>query len=250
LKIGVVCEGPTDFPSIKAFVGSCLAARGVTAEFRQLFPDRDKTRQVGGWGNVLNWTRKYPPPIRVQQFFGGGLFGANLSSDVLDAIIFHLDTDVLDDPAFQKFVLTELDVTVVSKNVPAERASQIVSVLEAALGLSSLTARDRARHVIAPAVEATETWCVAAFYPGLCNAENLRGSSLINKFMIALEKSESRNPEANYQTCSKDLLRRERFCDTHSVNHQRIYDSCSHFRHIIQSLLDQQLQILDRTFDI
>jgi hypothetical protein len=104
MEIGVVCEGPTDFPAIVHFFKHALEQKNITAQFRYLHPDMDKTRPDGGWGAVLLWLKNNPPTSRIQKYFGGGLFQGPLNVDPLDAIVIHLDADVLPDKSFINYV--------------------------------------------------------------------------------------------------------------------------------------------------
>jgi hypothetical protein len=92
-----------------------------------------------------------------------------------------------------------------------------------------MTAADVARHVPVPAVEASETWCVAAFNAKRQDYEVLRGVDLANAFMAALEKSEGRNPQANYMNVDKNLARRKNFCVKHASGSNRVIADCAHF---------------------
>ena len=58
MRVGVVCEGATDFVAIDAFFGQSLADHGIEAEFVPIQPEKDKTSPEGGWGNVLHWLQK------------------------------------------------------------------------------------------------------------------------------------------------------------------------------------------------
>lgn len=229
MRIGVVCEGPTDYPSIEHFVGSALKSLGIDATFRALFPDMDRTRPEGGWAQVLTWLRKYPPETRIQQYFSGGLFGGSLAFEPLDAILFQLDTDVLDDDSFCNFVKKHYSITVASPLSPPDRAAEITKTLSAALRCEELTHADAAKHVIFPAVESTEAWCVAIFTAKPSNSELLKNEQLTNAFMRALESSESKDPEDQYFNVDKTLHRREKFCQIHSHNSDRIMINCEQF---------------------
>jgi len=236
MRIGVICEGPTDYPAIVNFLGNSLKNAGIIGKFRALFPEMDKTRPEGGWGNVLLWLEKYPPETRVQMFFSGGLFGGNLAADTLDAIIIHLDTDILDDASFCTYAVKKLGCDVSSSQNPDERAGQIKLVLAKALQIEKMTDADVSKHVIIPAVESTEAWCVAAFNSLPINAELLRGLDLTNAFMRALEASESKAPQENYSNIDKSLARRNRFCAKHAANSDRIIKDCQQFANILQHL--------------
>jgi hypothetical protein len=229
MHIGVVCEGPTDYPAISCFFGEALRARDIEATFKALFPEMDRTRPDGGWANVLLWLKNNPPAKRIQQYFGGGLFGGNLSGDRFDAIIIHLDTDVIEHESFVAFVRESYNHDVSIGGDCDARAAEISAVIEIAADFNSMTQRDQVRHVPTPAVESTENWCVAAFHGQPENFELIRGDELTNRFMAALEKSESRSPQDRYTNVDKDHDRRTRFCERHANGASRIVSGCRQF---------------------
>jgi hypothetical protein len=237
MKIGVVCEGPTDYPAIAFFFTHALQVRGIEAEFQLLYPELDQTRPTGGWSNVLLWLQNNPPSSRIQRYFGGGLFGGALAVERLDAIIIHLDVDVLPDFSFINFVKSNYGYDASDSKNPADRAKQITDIISLSARIEEMTVADRNRHVPAPAVESTETWCVAAFTAQPQNLEVLRGASLTNSFMTALERSEGRVPQASYQNVDKNVQRRQRFCETHATGSPRIINGCQHFTSALEKLL-------------
>ena len=59
MRIGVVCEGPTDAHAIVCFLQASLTHRGITPDFIPIQPDTDNTRPLdGGWGAVFLWLKK------------------------------------------------------------------------------------------------------------------------------------------------------------------------------------------------
>jgi hypothetical protein len=237
MKIGVVCEGPTDYPAIVQFFRHALLERNIEAEFRSLFPDMDKTRPTGGWANVLLWLQNNPPSSRIKRYFQGGLFGGALAAEQLDAIVIHLDADVLPDNSFKIFVKKTYGFDVADADDPAGRGTQITNIINIAASFDDMTNVDRAKHVSAPAVESTETWCVAAFTVPPTDFENLRGAQLSHAFMTALERSEGREPQDVYENVDKNPLRRERFCETHAAGSSRIINGCQHFSSALENLV-------------
>jgi hypothetical protein len=236
MKIGVVCEGPTDYPAIVQFFHHALLERSIEAKFCSLFPDMDKSRPTAGWANVLLWLQNNPPSSRIQRYFGGGLFGGALAAEQLDAILIHLDADILPDDSFINFVKNKYDFSVVDADDPVDRGSQITNIIDIAAGNDSMTNVDRAKHVAAPAVESTESWCVAAFTVPPTEFEKLRGAQLTHSFMTALERSEGREPQDIYKNIDKNLRRRERFCETHAAGSARIIHGCQHFSRALAKL--------------
>ena len=198
MRIGVVCVGQTDFIAIEAFLGHSLAQRGITAEFEAIQPEMDKSSAVGGWANVLLWLGNNPPKARVPNLFGGGLFGGNLARPPLDCLLIHLDTDILGDNSFKKFIKNQFGYDASSPKGPIERGQETSDILKLAWREQDMTDADKNRHVPAVSVESTENWCVAAFSARADNFELLSGQCLVDHFMTALEISEGRHPNTPY----------------------------------------------------
>lgn len=237
INIGVICEGPTDYPAIVHFLGAALQAEGIKSSFRPLFPDMDNTRPIGGWANVFSWLKKYPPEARIQRFFSGGLFGGDLKSELLDAIIIQLDADVLDDSSFKNYIEEHFNITLLKMSEPNDRADQIKVVLLSAARIREMANIDVERHILLPAVESTESWCVSAFSAQPIESNRLSGIALTNAFMKALEVSESKIPNETYKNCDKSSSRREKFCLKHKDGHNRISRDSPQFLSALQQVM-------------
>ena len=48
MRVGVVCEGPTDFFAIESFFGHALKNDQIDAEFERIQPTLDNTNPEGG----------------------------------------------------------------------------------------------------------------------------------------------------------------------------------------------------------
>lgn len=236
MKIGVICEGPSDFPAFEFFLTEALIDRGLDVEIVRLFPDLDNTLPEAGWGNVLNWLKKNSADFRIQKYFGGGLFGGGLANEVFDALIVHLDADVLADGSFSTFIRREFDIEVVDSQEPSGRAKQLLNILSVACELPSMSNGDRAKHILVPAVDATETWCVAAFNNMQREWEKMRGQDLTNEFMRCLERSESRPFQESYAEADKNRVRRSKFCKQHRGNANRIVATCGQFAQMVDNV--------------
>ena len=236
MRIGVVCEGPTDFPAIQSFLGDSLGRQGIRAEFDPLQPAADNTQ--GGWGPVLSWLEGHPPASRIREYFGGGLFSEELASPQFDVLLIHLDSDILGDASFETHLKRRHQYTVKNPGTPAGRAKEISSIIAHVGQFSSMTKVDRDRHVPAPAVESTETWCVAAFATRKQNFERLSGQPLIDAFMSALEGSEERQPQTSYgKEAKKSVRRRKRYCERLAGQSSRVISGCPQFGKIHQALI-------------
>ena len=239
MRIGVVCEGATDFVAIDAFFGQSLADHGIEAEFVPIQPEKDKTSPEGGWGNVLHWLQKKTPAARKQEFFNGGLFADDFAQPPFDCLLIHLDTDILGNTSFKKFIKKAFGYNAIEPEPgePTERAREVSDILRLVWQDEDMTKVDQERHVPAVAVESTENWCVAAFSARPENFEALSREDLANRFMSALERSERRDPKTGYKKIDKSPKRREKFRKTHKGNYQRIASGCHHFQLILDRLL-------------
>lgn len=229
MRIGVVCEGPTDFYAITHFIGGWLDVQGVNSTMVAIQPDMDNSRPEGGWANVFTWLNKNNAQSRVIRFFGAGLFRGALGSEPLDAIIIQVDTDILDDKGFSNYINETYGYTVNRPVDPVGRRVEMQRVIELACDFASITEVDVNRHIIAPAVENTETWCIASFYPAENQCESISPIGVITPFMVALERSEGRQPKAGYINVDKDCDRREAFCRAFRSQAGRVYEKCAAF---------------------
>lgn len=237
MRVGVVCEGPTDFFAIRSFFGHALEVdTGVQPEFIALQPEVDCTNPEAGWGNVLLWLQRNSPKIRIQQYFAGGLFGGGLATPPLDALLIQLDSDILGEHVFTDYVQNTYGFQLGNPQLGAARANQIRAVLELACRFPEMTQADIDRHVIAPAVESTESWCIAAFTTPTPDCELLSGQSLVDAFMAALERSEGREPTLPYAKIDKNIKRRLAFCEKHANGSRRVRNGCQHFETAYQQL--------------
>ena len=236
MRVGVVCEGPTDWHAIVCFLGTSLTARGIAPVFIDIQPETDRTNPPeGGWGAVLNWLRNNPPESRVDAYFDRGLFGGRLSAKRCDVMVFQMDADILSDRSFQHWVTGNLGYEVVDSGDPMQRGSEIRSIIEIAGDFVELSIRASQRHIPAPAVESTETWCVAAFRVLCGDPEVLRGPDLCLEFMTALHRSENR-PVQQFAHIDKQPNRRRRYCEKHSAGFERLEAQCLHYRELVDSI--------------
>lgn len=237
MRIGVVCEGPTDFVAIQSFIGHALEDKVLTPEFIAIQPTMDNTSPKAGWGNVLLWLNSNPPASRISRYFGGGLFADDLAFEPLDCFLIQIDTDVIENASFVNFARNTYGIAVVAREQPEDRAQQIERVLTAALRNNEMTDADIRRHVAALAVESTEAWCVAAHKATGENTETMKGQDLTDSFMSALALSEGRPATPPYGTINKEIDRRQRLCDSLRARSARVCRSCTHFNRAVTALL-------------
>ncbi len=237
MKIGVICEGPTDFHAIKLFMEPALAAAEIEATIFDIHPEMDRTGPEGGWAKVEAWLKRNPPPARVSRYFDGGMFGT-LSAKACDVLIIQMDADILDEPGFRTFMNRTYEFAVPDADDPEQRGAAIYEILTLWSAVNALTETDRRRHIFAPAVESTEAWCVAAYDRRHTEPERLRDRKLVQAFMTVLEESENHPPKGNYSIADKDVTRRERFCRRHAVGHTRVAELCPHFNPAVAAIAE------------
>lgn len=228
MRVGIVCEGPTDFFAIRHFIGSALSAEGIGCEIIGVQPAMDNTRPVGGWVNVLSWLENNTPEVRALTYFGSGLFVTSPRS--CDALLFQMDSDILECELFKKYVSEKFGYDVSAPTGAHDRAEEIRNILKIAARFPDMTEADANKHVLSPAVESTENWCVAAFTMPTKDFETLSGQALIDAFMSALQRFEGDVPNPPYAKIDKSKKRREKFCSAHSGFHARVADGCPQFR--------------------
>lgn len=217
MRVGVVCEGVTDFLAIREFMGAELERRGVEVEFLQLQPHPDNTDD-GGWTRVFFWLKENSPRARALQYFGAGLFEGGLDTSVCDLLVIQMDSDIFEGREFAGYMANEGKEFTVHE-APDARSEEVKRLLREAAVLGDLNEIDASRHIFMPAVESSEAWCVAAFERLTYDPEELRGQRLWNAFGICLMKSEGKTniPEL-FGEPDKDKKRRERFCKTHRAS--------------------------------
>ena len=237
MRIGVICEGLTDFHAISSFLGDSLTRQKIQPVFVDIQPILDTTQSKGGWGNVLSWLQDNPPDYRIPRYLSDGLFADDLLSKPLDCLLIHLDSDILNDQAFRIYVNREYGYSIGKVSTPLQRAKEIRAVISHAARFGDMTKAVIKMHVLAPAVESTETWCVAAFVKRKQNFELLFGQKLINEFMSALEKSENQQLKSSYSKMNKSQRRRKRYCKKLASQSNYIINGCPQFQKIYQDLL-------------
>ena len=237
VRIGIVCEGPTDVHAIVYFLGASLKNRRITPAFVHIQPEKDKTRP-GGWSAVLNWLRNNPPKLRTSNYLGGGLFAGGLSAKQCDVLLFQIDADIIDDRGFRNWTRKTLGYQVKNSRGSIQRGNEVRMIIEKAGNFIQLSQDESKRHIPAPAVESTEAWCVAAYGRFAGDPEQLNGSDLCQEFMTALHLSEGRRLQP-FREVNKDRDRRRRFCEKHAGGFWRVEKRCRHYRELVESVASQ-----------
>ena len=146
-----------------------------------------------------------------------------------------MDADILSDDTFGSWAERRLGYTVANDVDPIQRGNEIRTVIGMRGAFGTLSAIDRGRHIAAPAVESTETWCVACFH--MCHGDpaRLREQDLCDEFMTALHRSE-RRPIQPFSKIDKSPKRRHRFCADNSAGYFRLERQCLHYRRLVERL--------------
>lgn len=217
MRIGVVCEGPTDEPAITNFLRASLKGQGIESVFVPIQPESDRTKPSdGGWHAVLNWLRKNPPKSRIKNYLSGGLFDDGLSAKRCNVLVFQIDSDILSECGFQNWTRNNLGYDVTDSSDPIQRGNEIRSIIGIAGKFEELSDDESTRHIPAPAVESTEAWCVAVYGMFSGDHERLKGLDLCREFMTALHRSEDRDLQP-FTQINKTPGRRSRFCKKHAA---------------------------------
>ena len=233
MRVGIVSEGRTDVHAITCFLGASLETRGVEALFVNLQPDMDRTNPRGGWPMVFRWLEENPGLVRMESYIRGGLFAGELSSRQCDVIVFHVDADVLSDEGFRNYMRNQYGLEIVEPTEPRERGELVEGIVENACNLDKLSDSEKDCHIVAVAVESTETWCIASFGRRRSDPEKLSGQSLCEEFMTVLHRSEGR-PMRPFVQINKSERRRKRFCLKHASGFGNLEAQCFHYRRLVE----------------
>lgn len=232
MKIGVVCEGATDFFAIKHYVGAALSKSNVSSEFVALQPNPDNT-SGGGWPQVLTWLERNPPKQRLP-LFSKGLFENSSRLSGLDILLIQLDTDILPEDGFHSFV-RDRGLTVGPAISIMDKAAEISKVLLHFAKISELDHTMQAKHIAAPIAEASEAWCVAADSEFMGDPETLSGQSLTDQFGATLARF-SKNPvKPSYARVNKTIKTRDQYCEKTAEN-VHLVGRCSLFKSLLAQL--------------
>ena len=235
MRIGVVCEGPTDFLAISTFLAHSLINRGVDADFVDVQPELDVTsaNSGGGWANALSWLQANPLAARRSAYLGPGLFGGSLAAKRCDYLLIQIDSDVLDDVGFKNYVSSRIIHALAATLKPAERYLEAQLILLEFSGFKDITEALSERHFISPVVENSETWCAAARAPDIFNIEALDKVSIASELNIRLSAFEAGTPRAG---TLKNVMRRKGYCDGHAAEFERVEAFCPHYLVLVEMI--------------
>ncbi len=167
LVIGLVAEGVTDLDFLQLSIEQTLRDHGFEGalSFRHIQPELDATSGKhgdGSWSRVHQWCIAHPPDARRLSIFQP-LFAGRAP---LDALVVHLDGDVLDEyKPHVKVALPKKPWT------PAKRADFVEAALNEWLWPGAQE-RDE-NHILAVMVRALESWLLAAYDRNLLAPEDM-----------------------------------------------------------------------------
>lgn len=232
MKVGIICEGMTDFHAINYYVSAALQRKGLSVEFVALQPTPDNTSS-GGWGNVFSWFENNPPSAR-EPLFGRGLFANSKKLSGLDSILIHLDTDILPEKSFLNFLKIRNFNIRISTNLN-ERSSELSRLIAHFANLDQCAEGIAAKHIAAPIAESSEAWCIAVNPEFTGSAEELSGQALIDAFGASLARFNQIPPKATYMAINKNTKSRERYCKETASEVARL-KSCTLFVSLVDKL--------------
>lgn len=211
MRIGVVCEGQTDFLAIKIFLEREFVGLGKSVIFDMIQPAYDNSLP-SGWPQVLLWLENNELPFRSALYLkGDSLFAVEDDDAKYDALLFQIDSDIIGEASFEAFVKKRSILYTPPLN-NFGRGNAIRHVLLSISGHASDAVSLRHKEVMALIVESSEAWVLAAENIAN-NPEELIGQPLINEFGALVARSSGQAPKADYSSINKTTKTRERICN-------------------------------------
>lgn len=228
LRIGLICEGVTDYVIFEKLVGDIARKAGTPVSFKRFHPAQDATSgrvESGGWLTVFQWCIRNTPERRRSIFNVGSLFQAAVAP--CDMLLIHLDTDIC-----ERLAGSELEVL---QHVPPNdydltsaigRGNFIRAVIAHWLQLHTVDEAFRAKHIPAPAVECSEAWLIASRVD-VVSPENDR--TIMERFIkIVCDTLRQREPETT-SSFKKTSNRYGRFIQRSEPDAILVRQKCHHF---------------------
>jgi hypothetical protein len=230
VDIGVVAEGKTDQLVIKELVNIYFKTQEILCQinFKSEQPTADNT-SGGGWRSVHQWCLNNTAVERKARYFEGGLFESDNTR--CDALLIHLDSDIC-----EQILLSESSAcTELKLEDPVERGNYIKRNLD-----KWLWSTDVDRHgwyIIAPAVEAIESWLVAGLSDEInCNPES-KSIQEITKLLAELYYFKIDKPlPKDIKALRKTEEQYRKILDIAHVNIGKIVDTCPHFKELVEEV--------------
>ncbi len=228
VNIGVVAEGVTDQVVIEELVSAAVEHADIA--LIKVQPTVDRTSmpgdQEGGWRQVYKWCLGYPPDLRRQMIFGGGLFAT--SEPDFQLLLVHLDADLCDDIEFIR--QSPIDATNFDLKTSIGRGGFIKETLKGWLWQDQTELlNDLNWTVLAPAVEKTETWLVAAFEV----ADNPEEMINVDCELLKIYQKISGNRQRNQKAVRKKPEIYRKIAQVAKDNISSVTNNCPHFAEII-----------------
>jgi hypothetical protein len=156
LRIGLVCEGPTDTIVLSAAIASLLGRRDFVLTQLQPLGSVAFGQTGAGWVGVYNWCRQ-----AVDQ--ASGSVGDNPLFDTYDLLLVHLDADVADKTyASGNIVTAATDLPCAMPcPPPSDTTNNLREVLLSWLGEPATPPQT----ILCTPSKSTEAWVLAALYP-------------------------------------------------------------------------------------
>jgi hypothetical protein len=232
LRIGVIAEGITDHIVIESLLKAYCTKNNLDVEldFIRLQPSSDGTSgsREGGWRLVYQWCKGNPPAVRRSTYLGRPLFANGLTAKKCDLLIVHLDGDCC-----EQLGSTSL---VVPKPPPAPnavgRGEYIRATIQEWLWPDPNDLPDNL-HIPAPAVEAIETWLIAAF-DNDPDPENILDVSA--RFAAVYYPAIGRKIPLGVKEVKKNETSYKRFLEKCPSQIDSIVNKCSHFRYLTAAI--------------
>lgn len=236
MRIGIICEGPTDEPAITNFLKASLTYRDITPEFVLIQPDNDRTKPSdGGWHAVLNWLLNNPPKSRIATYLSGGLFDDGLSAKRCDVLVFQMDSDILPSVTSRTgpgiLLVTASRTRLIQFNA-AKRSGRLSGSQENSRHFRTMNRSGTFRHRPSNPRKRGASPCMGVFSG---DPERLKGLALCREFMTALHGSENRDLQP-FTKINKSPDRRRIFCERHADGFRRLESQCRHYRELVKSL--------------
>ena len=211
LRIGVVCEGQTDFVAIKIFLEEEFSRLGKKVIFDMIQPAYDNTLP-SGWSQVLLWLENNELAFRSALYLKGESLFAVEDDDVkYDALLFQIDSDIIGEDSFEVFIKKRnLAYALPANNV--DRGNVIRHILLSIGGHASDADSLLRKEIMAPIVESSEAWILAA--ENVANhPESLIGQPLIDAFGALVARASGQPPKEAYVSINKTTKTRKRICN-------------------------------------
>ncbi|MBF0179839.1 MAG: hypothetical protein HQM03_07420 [Magnetococcales bacterium] len=205
------------------------AAMARTIDFHYLQPAMDRTSvsgdENGGWLQVLKWCQRNPPQSRRNLHRGLNRFSA--SPDIsFKTLLVQLDTDICERPEFQEtapvIVAAKFDLA-----TPRGRGQYVAAVLAKWLWPKRVVKTDEKWTVIAPAVEAIETWLIAGLTQESDPETNRDPFAALQTWAEVVEKR---------LLVRKKPERYQRFARRAAREIEKIVEKCPHFAALVQRI--------------